>query len=167
MAATQFSDDSPTAEQVFDFPTLFDTDTGIRRNRLKQRQQEARLMRKLSAGQDPGSAVNSSAIAQPYWVPNVSAYSASPWEETGSISASALLRERGPRLDAWLHTIVASRQTVPGGSGAPNYAATGVNLIDSSPNCGMMGITIQQPERLDWLLFHLPEILRPRSDPGI
>ena len=97
-------------------------------------------MRSSSRARIPDSAVNSSSITQPYWVPNVSAYSyalGANWTYTPS---SAYVNEARFGYTRFTQSFLTA--DCPGSPGAPNYAAIGVNLINSSPNCGMMGITI-------------------------
>ena len=129
---------SPTALQVFDFPTLFNTNTGI--GKIDWHGNKSTFNAKFFTGEDTGSAVNSSSITQPYWVPNVSAYSYALGADWTYIPSSAYVNEARFGYTRFTQSFLTA--DCPGSPGAPNYASTGVNLINSTPNCGMMGITI-------------------------
>lgn len=124
---------------LFDFPTLFNTNTGI--GKIDWHGNKSTFNAKFFEGQDTGTAVNSSNISQSYWVPDVSAYSYALGGDWTYTPSSAYVNEARFGYTRFTQSFLTA--DCPGSPGAPNYAATGVSLINAPPNCGMMGITIQ------------------------
>jgi len=126
---------NPNAEAVYDFPTLFNTNTGL--GKIDWHTNKSTFNAKFFSGEDTGSAVNSSNITQEYWVPNVSAYSYAIGADWTYTPSSAWVNDF--RFGYTRFTQGFTTADCPGSPGAPSYP---IALINNTPNCGMTPATI-------------------------